>query len=73
MVNIDKKMSEVLDRGLLPYPGTADRYWNMGVIHQESVKLVNTLLDDLLELVKRDYNLEFNVKEFKDKYYEGIT
>lgn len=73
MINISNKINEVLEKSLVPFPGTADRYWNMGVIHQESVKLVNTLLDDLLELVKRDYNLEFNVKEFKDKYYEGIA
>lgn len=70
MVNIEKKVSEVLNKSLKNYPGTSDLFWDMGTIHSESIVLINTLLDDLMELIKKDYNVEFNNKEFKEKYYE---
>ena len=73
MVNIEKKVSEVLDKGLKTYPGTSDIYWDMGAIHAESIKLVNTLLLELAETVKVKYNLEYNSNDLMKENYEGIT
>jgi len=70
VVSIVKKVSEVLDKSLRPFPGSNDKYFDMGAVHSESTALINTLLEDLMDLIKRDYNIEFNNKEFKEKYYE---
>ena len=70
MVSIEKKVSEVLNKGFKPFPGTQDRYWDMGVIHQESITLINTLLRNLVELIKTEYKLEFDTNEFIKKQYE---
>ena len=70
MINISEKVGKVLDKSLTPFPNSTDKYWNMGVIHQESVILINSMLTELAETIKKEYNLELNVTEFMQKYYE---
>ena len=70
MINISEKVGKVLDKSLTPFPNSTDKYWNMGVIHQESVILINSMLTELAETIKKEYNLELNVNEFMQKYYE---
>ena len=70
MINISEKVGKVLDKSLTPFPNSTDKYWNMGVIHQESVILINSMLTELAETIKKEYNLELNVNEFMQKYYD---
>ena len=70
MINISEKVGKVLDKSLTPFPNSTDKYWNMGIIHQESVILINSMLTELAETIKKEYNLELNVNEFMQKYYE---
>jgi len=70
MVNVEKKVSEVLDKGLVPFPGTTDKYWNMGMIHDEGIKLINSMLVELAETIKIKYNLEYNSNDLIKENYE---
>lgn len=70
MINIEKKISEVLDKGFIPFPGTSDKYWNMEIIHDESIKVINALLLELAETIKTKYNLEYNSNELIKENYE---
>lgn len=70
MVNIEKKVSEVLDKGLKTYPGTSDIYWDMGAIHIAGIALINSMLLELAETIKVKYNLEYNSNDLIKENYE---
>lgn len=70
MVNIEKKVSEVLDKNLKNFPGTSDIYWDMGAIHTSSIALINSMLLELAETIKVKYNLEYNSNDLIKENYE---
>lgn len=70
MVNIEKKVSEVLNKSLKNYPGTPDLFWDMGTIHSESIALINSMLLELAETIKVKYNLEYNSNDLIKENYE---
>ena len=70
MVNIEKKVSEVLDLGFIPFPGTSGKFWSMAIIHSESTKLINSMLLELAETIKVKYNLEYDSNVLIKENYE---
>lgn len=70
MINISNKVSEVLDKGFLPFPNSPDKYWDIGIIHKGSIELINSMLLELAELIKVKYNLEYNSNELIIDNYE---
>lgn len=70
MIDIKKRVEETLGRGFVPFSNSADKYWNMGIIHQESVLLINATLKELASIIKTKYNLEFNIEELIKENYE---
>ena len=70
MIYIEKKVNEVLDKSFLPYPNSNDKYFNMGVIHKESITLINSMLLELAETIKVKYNLEYISNDLIKENYE---
>ena len=70
MIDIKRRVAETLGRGFVPFPNSADKYWNMEIIHQESVLLINATLKELASIIKTKHNLEFNIEELIKENYE---
>ena len=70
MISISGKVGEVLDKGLVPLPNSNDKYFNMGIIHQEGIVLINSMLRELAEAIKVKYNLEFETETLIKEIYE---
>lgn len=70
MISIEKKVSGVLNLALKPFPNTPDMFWDMGILHQESIVLIKAMLEELAEIIKVKYNLDYKSNELIIDNYE---
>ena len=69
MINLTEKFNKVLDDSKQPYP-QGGIYWNLGLIHQNCITTTKQLIKDLLEKIKNENNLTFDVETYIKENYE---